>query len=143
MDVLFDIELVGWRQERTGCHTALFKLEFAPNAPQHTDAIPGFPKRLLASLPQLRIHACDNGAHKSFAMELEDTETAHVFEHVVVELAAQIGRHPRVEITGKTGWNFDVDGPGVYRVKIQGLDSCEEAREIACRARELLQEAMC
>lgn len=143
MDSLFDIELVGWRQNRAGCHVALFRLESAPGAPQRTGAIPGFSKRLLASLPQLRIHACDNGTHRSFAMELEDTEMAHAFEHVVVELAAQLGRHPRAEIIGKTAWNFDVDGQGVYRVKIQGLGSCEEAREIACRARELLQEAMC
>jgi len=143
MDDLFDIELVDWKQNRTGYHVVLFKLKFAPGAAQRTDALPGFSKRLLSSLPQLRIHACHNGAHKSFAMELENTEIAHAFEHVAVELAAQLAKHPRAEMIGKTAWNFSIDGQGVYRVEIQGFDSCEEAREIACRARGLLQEAMC
>lgn len=143
MSNLFDIDLVEWRQLSDGRRVALLKLTFAPGALQRTDTLPGFSKRLLSFLPQLRIHACHNDAHKSFSMELENTEVAHVFEHVVVELVAQLGRHPRSEIRGKTAWNFAVDGQGVYRVRIRGFDSRGEAREIACRARGLLQEVMC
>lgn len=74
-------------------------------------------RRALELLPGLARHRCDNGAGRSFAEELADTELPHLFEHVVLELMAQAGS-PR-SLRGETAWDFRRDGRGVFRVSVE------------------------
>lgn len=81
-----------------------------------TANIPGCADRLMALLPGLVRHSCDNDAGVDFTRELRDTELAHAFEHVAAELMALSGS-PRT-LRGETRWNFADDGAGVYRVTL-------------------------
>jgi hypothetical protein len=91
-------------------------LRFSAEEPLRTSAFPDLPERALALLPGLRRHVCDNPDGRSLAEELPDTELAHVFEHVAVELAALAGS-PRT-LRGETAWDFGRDGRGVFRVTL-------------------------
>lgn len=113
---------------------AHFRVTLDPHAPQHMNEYPGFAQKLLAQYPRLRVHACDNGAAKSFAQELETTEVAHALEHLIVELLALETNRSRFDIKGQTAWNFSRDGQGVYRLRIKGFSSEEQARRISQQA---------
>jgi hypothetical protein len=47
--------------------------------------------------------------------ELRDTESAHLLEHVTMELAALAGS-PR-SLHADTSWDFAVDGRGIFRLR--------------------------
>lgn len=79
-----------------------------------TRAVPGLATRALALLPGLARHTCENSTGKAFELELADTQTAHLLEHVTVELMALAGS-PR-DLHAHTSWDFAADGRGVYRV---------------------------
>lgn len=113
---------------------AHFRVRIDPFAPQRMNEYPGLAASLLANYPHLRSHACDNGAHKSFASELQDTEVAHALEHLMVELLAEESALSRFDIQGQTAWNFSKDGQGMYRMRIRGFSSEEQARRISQRA---------
>lgn len=81
-----------------------------------TSAVPGLAPRALDLLPGLRRHSCENGSAHGFSAELGDTETAHLLEHLAVELMALSGS-PR-SLKGETSWDFASDGVGVYRVRL-------------------------
>ncbi len=81
-----------------------------------TSAADGLPERALELLPGLSRHTCENGSAHGHAAELADTETPHLLEHVACELMALSGS-PRT-LRGETEWDFAVDGPGVYRVRL-------------------------
>ena len=81
-----------------------------------TSSAPDLPARLLAVLPGLSRHRCDNADGLTFAEELADTETPHLLEHVAEELMALAGS-PRW-LKGETSWDFARDGRGVFRVVI-------------------------
>lgn len=77
-------------------------------------------------------------------MELKDTEIAHAFEHVCIELLAQ--EHPelvRDSLVGKTGFNFAKDGPGVYRVVISGFSDAAEIEKAAASATQIIVQSLC
>ncbi len=74
-------------------------------------------ERALALLPGLAHHFCINNEGRSFAEELADTEVAHLFEHIVLELMATAGS-PR-SLKGETVWDFRRDGRGVFRVSLE------------------------
>jgi hypothetical protein len=95
--------------------TAVVRLE--PGDPPRTSADPALPGRVLAALPGLARHRCDNGAGRTFTAELRDTELAHLFEHVACELMALAGSPRRLR--GETLWDFVRDGRGVFRVSVQ------------------------
>ena len=81
-----------------------------------TSAVPGLPERALELLPGLARHTCENGTARGVAAELADTETPHLFEHVVVECMALAGS-PR-DLRAETSWDFERDGRGVYHVRL-------------------------
>lgn len=89
--------------------------------------------RVLALLPGLASHRCENNDGLSFAEELSDTEVPHLFEHVVLELMAEAGS-PR-SLRGETSWDFKRDGRGVFRVSLEYDDDlvCLGAIKAACR----------
>lgn len=73
--------------------------------------------RALGVLPGLARHRCENDEGRSFAEELPDTEVAHLFEHVVLELMAEAGS-PR-SLRGETVWDFRMNGRGVFHVSLE------------------------
>jgi hypothetical protein len=81
-----------------------------------TSAAPDLPDRLFAALPGLSKHRCDNDAKRSWFEEVADTETPHLLEHIAEELMALSGS-PRW-LKGETSWDFVLDGPGVFRVRL-------------------------
>lgn len=87
-------------------------------APEYlrTSAVPGLAECALEALPGLVRHRCDNDASRSFVHEARDTETAHLLEHVTIELMALSGS-PR-ELAANTSWDFRRDGKGVFRLSI-------------------------
>ena len=81
-----------------------------------TSASPGLAGRALELLPDLRRHTCENGTDHGMVVELADTETPHLLEHVAVELMALAGS-PR-SLRAETAWDFARDGAYTYRVSL-------------------------
>lgn len=81
-----------------------------------TSAVPGLAENAMGLLPGLARHRCDNDAHKRFVDEMRDTETAHLLEHLTVEIMSLAGS-PRT-LPAHTEWDFSRDGRGVFRVVI-------------------------
>lgn len=81
-----------------------------------TSAVPDLANNLSSLLPGLARHSCENSDGLDFLRELRDTELAHCVEHVAAELMALSGS-PRT-LRAQTAWDFSVDGPGVYRIRL-------------------------
>lgn len=113
---------------------AHFRVRLSPRDGQNVSDYPGLAEKLIETYPHLRRHQCDNHKHASFATELATTEIPHAIEHVMVELLAQESHLSRFDIKGQTAWNFKHDGVGVYRMRIRGFSSEEQARRISQRA---------
>ena len=90
---------------------------FEAGEPLRTAAYPGLAEHAVALLPGLGGHRCVNDDGRSFADELQDTELAHLLEHVALELMALSGS-PR-SLRGWTSWDFAADGRGVFHVSLQ------------------------
>jgi hypothetical protein len=82
-----------------------------------TSANPELAREALSLLPGLARHSCENQDGHHFARELDDTESAHLLEHLACELMASSGS-PR-SLRGRTGWDFARDGAGIYRVSLE------------------------
>ncbi len=72
---------------------------------------------LFEALPGLRHHRCGNPAATAFFDESFDTETAHLFEHVVLEIMAEAGSVR--DLAGVTAWDAVRDGPGAFRISVE------------------------
>jgi hypothetical protein len=81
-----------------------------------TSSVSDIAQRALELLPGLVRHTCENGTAHGIVAELADTETAHLLEHVAVELMALAGS-PRT-LRAETVWDFARDGRHVYRVRM-------------------------
>jgi len=79
---------------------------------QKTSQLPNFSKNLLEKMPQLEHHFCDNDEKRDFIHELEDTEMAHAFEHVLLENIAINDKSAKC-ISATTEWNWQA-GPRYY-----------------------------
>jgi hypothetical protein len=101
--------------------------------PLRTSGWPGLADSALGLLPGLAEHDCDNDEGLPFAAELDDTELAHLFEHVAIELRLLAGAHRRLR--GETSWDFPRDGRGVFRVRV-GVDEDAAAWTEAFRGAE-------
>ena len=83
---------------------------------------------LFERYPKLRIHRCDSGHHRSFFDEARQTETAHLLEHIAVELLSLSGV-PRDRAHGETGiprLPCLKGGQATYRLRFYGADSLEQ-----------------
>lgn len=84
MAQMFEIEKV-----TIGPRVLVARVELAPGAPLMTSDDPEGTARVLELLPGLADHACLGDASERFGEVAEDTELAHLLEHVTVELLAQ------------------------------------------------------
>jgi hypothetical protein len=94
------------------------------SAPLRTGEIDGLPERALDLLPGLARHGCRHAGGRRLTDELADTEVAHLFEHVTLELMALSGS-PRT-LAGETRWDWDHDARGTFHVTLQYDD------DVAC-----------
>jgi hypothetical protein len=115
------------------------RLEFEVGEPLRTSELPGLAEAALRALPGLKGHRCDNGAGRTFADELADTEIAHLVEHATLELMAMAGAP--ASLRGETAWDFAADGRGVFRVRVAYEDE-ELAREAFEMAGEIAAALM-
>jgi hypothetical protein len=90
------------------------------DGPMRTSAYSGLSERSLAWLPSLAGHECDNPQCRSMPKELADTEIAHLTEHVALDLIRRAGI--RGPLRGDTAWDFEQDGAGVFRVRLDAAD---------------------
>lgn len=97
-------------------HSVDARIRVADRFYNRTGGVVGLVARALSLLPGLAAHACENGTGAHVVAELADTESAHLLEHVAVELMVQAGT-PR-GLRAETSWDFSADGPGVYHVKL-------------------------
>ena len=84
MAQLFDIKKV-----TIGPRALVARVELASSAPLMTSDDPEGTERALTLMPGLAEHACLGDASASFGEVAQDTELAHLLEHVTVELLAQ------------------------------------------------------
>lgn len=81
----------------------------------------GFYKFILKSLPGLKYHECENPNNSSFLCELKYTETAHAFEHILIEF---ILAHDKLinDVCGRTNWNWFINRAYTYQIEIDYAD---------------------
>jgi len=91
---------------------------------RRTSAMPGIAEWLLEALPGITRHRCESGSPRGIIAEIADTESAHLIEHIALELLAR-GGFPRT-MAGRTDWDFRRDGRFVYRVFL-GCEKTEAA----------------
>ena len=82
-----------------------------------TSVTPALAPTVRELLPGLARHSCENDRSVSAIEELADTETAHLFEHVALELMALAGS-PRT-LKGRTTWDRSQFGPFGYKVSVE------------------------
>ena len=96
MAKLFDIQRVS-----VGPANLDALVEVLPNAPYFTGDDPAGTERVLSTVPDIAGHLCLGDASERFGAVVDDTELAHLLEHVTVELVARTGLGDKVE-AGRT-----------------------------------------
>ena len=85
MAQLFDIKKV-----TVGPRTLAAEVEVAPNAPLLTSDDPEGTRLMVELMPQIADHVCLGDAGPHFGEVVEQTELAHLLEHVCVELMSRL-----------------------------------------------------
>ncbi len=76
---------------------------------------------LWRELPEIFTCKCFNGFHKSFLEEVQDTEIAHLFEHIFIQYFCNVKSvvaQVECECAGETVWNWEKDVPGTFFITI-------------------------
>lgn len=84
---------------------------------RNTKQIAGFSDRCLSHHPHLKFHLCDNDKCQSFPEELKETELAHVFEHVLLDLIGEKDKEIR-RIKGYTSWDWRKSERNTYEIHL-------------------------
>ncbi len=106
---------------------------------RRTSAVSGVVARALRRYPGLVRHRCESGRSHGVLAELEDTEMAHLLEHLALEILVSEG-HPR-SMQGRTSWDSRADGSGAYRVWLGCPDA--QAADAAFRAAATVVSELC
>jgi len=91
---------------------------------RRTSALPGIADRLVEALPGIMRHRCESRRSRGMIAEIADTESAHLIEHIALELLVRDGFLRTSH--GRTEWDFRRDGRFVYRVFL-GCEKTEAA----------------
>jgi len=157
----FLIEPLGF-DPRTQC--ASFNVQLADGVPHRTEELDV--AKLFECYPDLRRHRCESGRHRSFVTEAAQTETAHLLEHLAVELLALSGVSrdvargqtgiPRclpatalvppvgAPVTSERSEGRRRQGsyPVVYRLRFYGTDSLEEMGTLLHNAANIFEDLL-
>ena len=96
MAKLFDIQRVS-----VGPANLDAVVEVLPEAPYYTGDDPAGTDRVMELIPSLADHLCLGDSSERFGEVVDDTELAHLLEHVTVELVARTGLGGEIE-SGRT-----------------------------------------
>ena len=92
-------------------------VELAPSAPLMTSEDPKGTELVLDLMPGLADHLCLGDSSSSFGEVVEDTELAHLLEHVTVELLA------RTDVAGDVSSGLTTGlGDGLYQITLACSD---------------------
>jgi len=80
-----------------------------------------FSQLLIGKLPGIMLHKCKNSGKKPVAEELENTETAHALEHILIELIFLIDTDVE-RVSGVTAWNWKQQPEGTYHINLTYTD---------------------
>lgn len=107
-----------------------WNIHFHIKAPLHTTAnLPGTQAILKSILPSVITTDCFNAENLPFSQELQKTETAHLFEHILLDYLCREAIHSgakSAEFIGRTYWSSSVLVPQDFEIKI-GKAPIEEA----------------
>src|SRR4051812_9400342 len=79
------------------------------NSPISTSRIPSVVEVLREHLPNVLMTQCFNDENLPFVVEVRNTETGHLFEHILLEYLCQLKiakGHRRASYVGRTTWNW-------------------------------------
>jgi hypothetical protein len=111
-------------------------LRFVITAQMSTTAqMHGIVEMLEALQPSVLQTKCFNDKHQSFRKEVKNTETAHLFEHLLLDCLMQIKLErgaQRATFRGETSWNWIEFPPGTFEIQVK----------MCAKDRQLLPEAL-
>jgi hypothetical protein len=87
----------------------------------NTATIPQIVKLLKLHLPTVLLTKCYNEENLPFALEVKNTETGHLFEHILLEYLCQlkIAKGCRsASYVGRTRWNWVRDPKGRFHISL-------------------------
>lgn len=107
-----------------------------------TNLIPATFHILDRLLPGIYKHECFNYQKRSFAKEVTNTETGHLFEHILLEYIFRLNSQRGVKeicLKGQTNWNWVMDSRGTFHININsGFENLSVLQEAVCRGVELM-----
>jgi len=90
---------------------------FVPSHLTRTSQVPELKQNILRMFPSIVDHQCDNDRKVDFVEELTDTEIAHVFEHVLIEIIGQEDELA-VSLKAQTIWNWRLNPRWTYQIEV-------------------------
>jgi hypothetical protein len=89
----------------------------------YTSTLPNTISILSKLEPRILKSVCFNARNLPFSTEVKKTETAHLFEHILLEYLCQEGvkyGRKRVKFSGLTEWNWKREAQGTFHISITG-----------------------
>jgi len=86
-----------------------------------TSKISNLSQILKQLLPSIFCCECFNNKNLPFSKELRNTETGHLFEHILLEYMCKIKKtegFEDVEFKGKTVWDWNVEREGTFHIEV-------------------------
>lgn len=92
-----------------------------PNQFLNTGSIPTTFDVLNKKLPSIFHSKCFNQKNLPFSQEVLNTELGHLFEHILLEYLTLLTReyhNKNTSYSGTTSWNWTLDKPGIFHIRI-------------------------
>lgn len=87
----------------------------------NTSKITNLSQILKQLLPSIFCCECFNSENLPFSKELHNTETGHLFEHILLEYMCKIKKiegFRDVEFKGKTTWDWNIEKEGIFHINV-------------------------
>ncbi len=94
-----------------------------PSTLLYTSSLPATHTLLSQLEPRILQSKCFNSKKLPFTKEVKKTETAHLFEHILLEYLCQeqvAAGKKCVKFSGWTSWNWKKDARGIFHITISG-----------------------
>lgn len=100
-----------------------------PSSLLYTSSLPGTHALLSQLEPRILQSKCFNNKKLPFTKEVKKTETAHLFEHILLEYLCQehlLTGGKQAKFSGWTRWNWKKDARGIFHITISGNKTSDE-----------------
>ncbi len=87
----------------------------------HTTKVPSVVRNLKKHCPNVLVTQCFNEENLPFIKEVKNTETGHLFEHILLEYLCQLKiakGHDEAIFEGRTSWNWVRDPRGKFYIRL-------------------------